>query len=149
MPPSPNRIKGIKGFCDLALGCAHFLCPNLTYLNNGNENLGHTIHTYNGIFYNERGKESFYLESILRRLTYKSDFPFDLLKECFIVKTLAMARKCLNNSVCHKLRSRDPFYGGRERTRPVSRRGYHLFMLSPPLQISLSETGLGTRKGNI
>ena len=53
------------------------------------------------------------------------------------------------SSVCHKLRSRDPFYGGRERTRPVSRRGYHLFMLSPPLQISLSETGLGTRKGNI
>ena len=51
--------------------------------------------------------------------------------------------------VCHKLRSRDPFYGGRERTRPVSRRGYHLFMLSPPLKISLSETGLGTRKGNI
>ena len=54
-----------------------------------------------------------------------------------------------DSPVCHKLRSRDPFYGGRERTRPVSRRGYHLFMLSPPRQISLSETGLGTRKGNI
>ena len=30
-------------------------------------------------------------------------------------------------SVCHKLRSRDPFYGGRERALPATRKGISTF----------------------
>ena len=52
---------------------------------------------YDGILQNEREKESFYLESILRKINDDAKIQFDPIKECRFVKTLAMARKCLND----------------------------------------------------
>ena len=81
----------------LAIGGVCSPCPNLTFFENGKDNLGHAIATYDEIFQNEREKESFYLESILQKINDDAKTPFDPIKECKIVKTLAMARKCLND----------------------------------------------------
>ena len=44
---------------ELAIGGVRFPCPNLTFFENGKDNFGHVIATYDGIFQNEREKETF------------------------------------------------------------------------------------------
>ena len=108
------KFKGMLN--ELAIGRVRSPCPNLTLFETGKDNLGHAIATYDEIFQNEREIESFYLESILQKMNDDAKTPFDPIKECRIIKTLATARKCLNdwgeknNEPCSLISVDEDFY---------------------------------------
>ena len=79
---------------------SHPPCFNATYImNDSRDNLGMNLSTYDGVFVYEREKETFYIESMLRRLAKNHDdgVGTDELHECRTVRTIAKIRNVLND----------------------------------------------------
>ena len=55
-----------------------------------------TLRTFNGIFESEREKETFYIESMLRKLSFGSD-NVDIISQCRVTRNLAMICEILND----------------------------------------------------